>query len=275
MLRSSAATAVKPSGQTVTSCPMRGSSRLMQLLQRPLRRRRTGSSERRTGRSWKSWPSYRDSLLDGVQAAFGMVSVKSATGDTRRGREAMGGNRRNAAAFVRRGNGRTTCSATSSGALARRLDAAAMFLNDAVRDRHAQAGSLAVAAAREERFEEVLEHFGSHAAAVVGDAPARPGRRGASTSTRTVPPGSRLSRALVSRLSTTCLISCELTRAITGSAAANSTCFSRYLPSVPDHLDHAVHEFAQVGRMPFHVAQAGEVEQLLGDSLAAERLVLD
>jgi hypothetical protein len=44
---------------------------------------------------------------------------------------------------------------------------------------------------------------------------------------------------------------------------------------VLDHLDHAADEFTQLGGMSLRVTAAGEVEQLLGDLLAAEGFALN
>ena len=120
-----------------------------------------------------------------------------------------------------------------------------------------------------------LHHFVGHAAAVVRDDELALRRRACATETVTVPPGSTLSRPLVIRFSTTCLISCGQISAITGLAGAKHDVFVLILAEVADHFDHAGHQLAQVGVVPLGIAHAGEVEQLLGDLLAAKGFLLN
>ena len=83
------------------------------------------------------------------------------------------------------------------------------------------------------------------------------------------------SSALTTRLSTTCLISWLSTWAITASRGWKTIVLAPVLAHVADHLDHPLDQAGQVGPLALDVGAAGEVEQLLGDALAAERLLLD
>ena len=60
-----------------------------------------------------------------------------------------------------------------------------------------------------------------------------------------------------------------------GLAGLEDDLLAPVLAHVADHLDHALDQAGQVGPLALDVVAAGEVEQLLGDALAAERLLLD
>ncbi len=77
------------------------------------------------------------------------------------------------------------------------------------------------------------------------------------------------------RLSTTCLISCGQTSAMTGSPSAQHDAFVLVLAQVADHFDDAGHQLAQIGVMSLGVAHARKVEQLFGDLFAAKRFLLN
>ena len=162
-----------------------------------------------------------------------------------------------------------------SGAGAGRLDLAAVLGDDPVADRQPQPRPLAGAAAREERLEDVLQHLRRHAAAGV-----REDQLGHAVALRagvivSVPPSSMLSRALTTRFRTTCLISWALTQASTRLARLEDELLAPAVVQVLDHVEHALDQLGQVGRLALALAAAAEVEQLLRDLLAAERLLLD
>ena len=108
-------------------------------------------------------------------------------------------------------------------AVAGGVDLAAVFFDDAIGDRQAQARALAVAAAGEERLEQMLEHFVGHAAAVVGDDDLGFGPRRRDGDGHFAA-GVEAVEALVIRFSTTCFISCGRLRRSPARRRVSSIC---------------------------------------------------
>ena len=86
-----------------------------------------------------------------------------------------------------------------------------------------------------------------------------------------------LSRALTTRLSTTDLISWALTQAVQAVpvAARKTICLPLQFCRCCDHVEHALDQLGQVGRLAARLAAAAEFEQPLRDLLAAKRLFLN
>src|SRR4030067_1920259 len=124
MFRSSAAAAVSPSGHTVTSCPMRG------------------SSSRIT--SWSDFSSSANSSLSPFRGGVLIFDLLRSLGEWES--DAEGGP---AAGPARLG-----------------VNLAAGLGDDPVRDGKPQPGPLPRSPSGEERFKDVFEHLGRHAAAV-------------------------------------------------------------------------------------------------------------
>ena len=110
----------------------------------------------------------------------------------------------------------------------------------------------------EERLEDVLQHVGGHAAAGVGERPSRPSARDCTGVIVSTPPSSMLSRALTTRLSTTCLMSWALTGGDRRWPSARKMIFlPRQLLQVLRHLEHALDQLGQIGRLAAALRRRG------------------
>ena len=151
-----------------------------------------------------------------------------------------------------------------------------MRLDQPLADAQAQAQPVLLAA--DERLEQALPDGGGDAWAGVAHAQldrARcRGRR--STSTRTVPPCGRASRAFSSRLTTTCW-TCSASISRSNGAGGRSAPEGDLLPPRPafDQRQGPADDRDQVGRAPLRARRPREVEERLDALLHAADLVLD
>ena len=149
-----------------------------------------------------------------------------------------------------------------------------VLADDPVGDRQAQAGPLADPPPGEERLEDVLEHLGRHAAAVVGE-----DHLGHPLGVPEVDPERAAGVHRVERVDDQVqddlldLLAVDVGH--DGLAGLEDDVLAPVLAHVADHLDDPLDQAGQVGPLALDVGAAGEVEQLLGDALAAERLLLD
>ena len=162
-----------------------------------------------------------------------------------------------------------------AGTLAMGVDLAAVIGDDPVRDGKAQAGSLSDGAAGEEGFEQVFKNVFGHAASVVGECQFRPA----------IATGQVDSHDARVFLDTIEGVGEEVEHDLLEFLGVNGrkdsvggTEFDLLLlvfSDMADHFDHAGHHVAEDGRLPLGGTHAREIEELLGDFLAAEGLGLD
>ena len=149
-----------------------------------------------------------------------------------------------------------------------------MLVDDPMSDRKAKPRALAVAALGEERLENVLEHVGAHSAAVVGED--HLGHALVVTRVdlqRPVPPID--SSALTIRFENDLLDLLSVDVRHHRFSRMEDDVLTSVLADVTDHLHDALDQAGQLDPLALDVVAAREVEQLLGDVLAAECFFLD
>ena len=154
------------------------------------------------------------------------------------------------------------------------FDVAAVVGNDAMGDREPQSDSLAAAAAGKERLEDVFQHLRLHAAAVVDHPEHGVTAAGVQLDAHRAAVVEAV-QGVAQQVQHDLLDLLRIHRGDHRPGGRELDVFPLVLADMAEHLEHAADQLAEFGVLAFARPDAGEVQQLFGNPLAAEGLGLD